>query len=127
MRIAYLDGFSGISGDMFLGALVDAGVPFELLQQTVAALHIGAHVGDVARGPERDFGHQGRCNRERKKDLPREEFWADRDHGKHEPRPTSHDQVHGHVDTARILMAGTSTRFSDHCSRSYQRASQADG
>ncbi len=42
MRIAYLDGFSGISGDMFLGALVDAGVPLELLQKTVAALDVGA-------------------------------------------------------------------------------------
>jgi len=44
MRIAYLYGFSGISGDMFLGALVDAGVPFELLQKTVATLDIGANL-----------------------------------------------------------------------------------
>ena len=29
MRIAYLDCFSGMSGDMFLGALVDAGVSAE--------------------------------------------------------------------------------------------------
>ena len=42
MRIAYLDCFSGISGDMFLGALVDAGVSFELFEKTVAALNIGA-------------------------------------------------------------------------------------
>ncbi|MFZ1919440.1 MAG: nickel pincer cofactor biosynthesis protein LarC [Terriglobales bacterium] len=42
MRIAYLDCFSGISGDMFLGALVDAGVPAALLEQTVAALGLGA-------------------------------------------------------------------------------------
>ncbi|HXE91208.1 MAG TPA: nickel pincer cofactor biosynthesis protein LarC [Terriglobales bacterium] len=42
MRIAYLDCFSGISGDMFLGALVDAGVPPELLQKTVAGLGLDA-------------------------------------------------------------------------------------
>ena len=44
MRIAYLDCFSGISGDMFLGALVDAGVSPRLLEETVAALDIGARL-----------------------------------------------------------------------------------
>jgi hypothetical protein len=42
MRIAYLDCFSGISGDMFLGALVDAGVPADVLRQTVGELNVGA-------------------------------------------------------------------------------------
>ena len=42
MRIAYLDCFSGMSGDMFLGALVDAGVSAALLEETVAALNLGA-------------------------------------------------------------------------------------
>lgn len=44
MRIAYLDCFSGISGDMFLGALVDAGVPVAVLRQTVSELKIGARL-----------------------------------------------------------------------------------
>jgi uncharacterized protein (TIGR00299 family) protein len=42
MRIAYLDCFAGISGDMFLGALLDAGLPPQVLHDTVAALNIGA-------------------------------------------------------------------------------------
>jgi hypothetical protein len=44
MRIAYLECFSGISGDMFLGALVDAGVSVALLEETVAALSLGPGV-----------------------------------------------------------------------------------
>ncbi len=44
MRIAYLDCFAGISGDMFLGALLDAGVPAEVLRGAVTALGLKASI-----------------------------------------------------------------------------------
>jgi hypothetical protein len=52
MRIGYLECFSGISGDMLLGALVDAGVPFTYLEEAAAALNVGARleVRKVSRG-----------------------------------------------------------------------------
>lgn len=38
MRVAYFDCFSGISGDMVLGALVDLGVPLERIQAGIASM-----------------------------------------------------------------------------------------
>ncbi len=44
MKILYLEPFSGISGDMLLGALVDLGVPVSCLEDQVAALGLADRV-----------------------------------------------------------------------------------
>jgi uncharacterized protein (TIGR00299 family) protein len=41
--LLYVDCFSGISGDMLLGALLDAGLPFRTLQDGLAKLAIGGY------------------------------------------------------------------------------------
>ena len=40
MAIAYFDCFSGISGDMILGALVDAGLDLEILKEELKKLPV---------------------------------------------------------------------------------------
>jgi len=40
LKIAYFDCFSGISGDVCLGALVDAGVPMEKLKKELKKIPI---------------------------------------------------------------------------------------
>jgi uncharacterized protein (TIGR00299 family) protein len=92
MRIAYLDGFSGISGDMFLGALIDLGVPLELFQKTVAALDLGITL--EASRVERNGISATKVDvmLNGQKDLPREEFWA---------RAEDHDANHTHANEAR--------------------------
>src|SRR5690348_12588126 len=96
MRIAYLDCFSGISGDMFLGALVDAGVPAERLERTVEALGVGARV-EISRvnrsgisATKVDVYSHG------EKDLPREEYEKQRElkGGSREHGGRSHHHEH---------------------------------
>src|SRR6266550_6276027 len=96
MRIAYLECFSGVSGDMFLGALLDAGVPVRLLEETVAALNVGARL-EISRversgisATKVDVYVGG------EKELPREVYWEQKGH-KHargHAHPHSHDHEH---------------------------------
>jgi len=43
MKIAYLDTFSGISGDMTLGAFISAGVSLDALQRELTKIEIGGY------------------------------------------------------------------------------------
>jgi uncharacterized protein (TIGR00299 family) protein len=43
MKVAYFDCFSGVSGDMILGALIDAGLDAETLRQNLAGLHLSEY------------------------------------------------------------------------------------
>ena len=55
-HILYLDCFSGASGDMVLGALLDAGLPLDALKQALGSLTIpGAALSAqrVLRSPRR--------------------------------------------------------------------------
>lgn len=106
MRIAYLDCFSGISGDMFLGALVDAGVPFELFEHTVATLNVGATLerSHVTRNGIAATKIDVLVNGV--KDMPRDEFWATNQHQDESASVRSHS--HGrHLSSILKIIAAT--------------------
>jgi pyridinium-3,5-bisthiocarboxylic acid mononucleotide nickel chelatase len=111
MRTAYLECFSGISGDMFLGALVDAGVPFSVLEDAAALLNVGARLEShkVTRGGltgtkidvvidtthEHTHGepaHQQAHVHDHQHEHPHT-------HDKQHEHPHTHDHQHEHVHT----------------------------
>ncbi|MBQ8691175.1 MAG: DUF111 family protein, partial [Phascolarctobacterium sp.] len=43
MKAIYLETFAGISGNMFLGALLDAGFPIDVLESELEKLNLGEY------------------------------------------------------------------------------------
>jgi uncharacterized protein (TIGR00299 family) protein len=120
MRIAYLDCFSGISGDMFLGALIDSGVSAKLFEDVVAALDIGARL-EVSRvnrsgisATKVDVLVHG------EKELPREVFWEQNrakqrdghghDHSHKQGQHHEHNHDHHHESSAETVQPHTHGR-----------------
>ena len=56
MKVAYFDCFAGASGDMILGALMDAGLGLEKLKEELAKLHLAHYDLHVKRVTKRGIG-----------------------------------------------------------------------
>jgi uncharacterized protein (TIGR00299 family) protein len=99
-RVMYFDCFSGASGDMVLGALLDAGLPLPALQQALGTLGVGhdltatrvlraginaTHVSLVA-GAGHDADHQ----------HAHHHHSHDHDHHTHDHGHAGHTQAHSH-------------------------------
>ncbi|MBS1801890.1 MAG: nickel pincer cofactor biosynthesis protein LarC [Acidobacteria bacterium] len=155
MRIAYLECFSGISGDMFLGALVDAGVPFSLLDSTTAALNVGARLEcrkvmrgglsgtkiDVITDEQHDHAHpvqdhQHEHPHSHKENDHQHEHSHAHDHHEHEHRHAdgtvhTHQHTHHvHRSLSTILgiieSAALSERVKARASRAFQMLGEAE-
>jgi hypothetical protein len=118
MRIGYLECFSGISDDMFLGALVDAGLSPEVLKQTVAALGVGAEI-EISRvvrsgisATKVDVMAAG------EKELPREEYWEQHGHSH------AHEQEHGNAHAQGHEQGHREAYQHDHHAHSHRHSEQ---
>src|SRR5579871_4730389 len=123
MRIAYLDCFSGISGDMFLGALVDAGVSPGLLEEAVAALNIGAKL---------EISRVNRSGISATKVDVREnggaKHWSERhDEHAHSHSQDRHSHEHSHSEHEHETLALSEHNFGGHNSASQGARTGASG
>ena len=86
MKIAYFDCFAGASGDMILGALLDAGLPIERLREEIAKLNLSHYALDVAKVVKKGIGGS------------QAQIIIDQDH---------HDHHHRHLSHIRDIIASS--------------------
>ncbi|MFZ4795749.1 MAG: nickel insertion protein, partial [Blastocatellia bacterium] len=90
-RTLYLDCFSGISGDMFIGAMIGAGLDFELLKSEIAKLGLSGftlRVGTVDRS--------GISATKFDVDIKRHDHAHDHHHGHGHDHDHHHEHDHHH-------------------------------
>src|SRR5204863_3718057 len=86
-RILYFDCFSGASGDMVLGALLDAGLPFEELRAALGSLAIDGASVSVTKVMRAGISATKFSVREA----------AKHDAGKQDPHDHGHSHAHDHA------------------------------
>ena len=133
MRIGYLECFAGISGDMLMGALVDAGAPIEVLQKTATSLGLGAelHLSRVNRSgiqsTKIDVMVEGKLHEPAAPTGPVEHV---HDHQHHHDHHHHHEHHHGRSlpQIRSLLMAGDLTQRARNLSLSaFTLLAQAEG
>lgn len=88
MKTLYLDIFSGISGDMFVGAMLDLGVDVHQLEHELEKLHLDEFHVHAARGQKANI--QGT-----KFDVHLGDDHHHHDHGHHHHKHKHHEHEHG--------------------------------
>ena len=86
MKTLYLDIFSGISGDMFIGAMIDLGVDAHALEHELEKLKVGGYHLHVARGHKSSI------------EGVKFDVHCEHDH-EHEHHHEHHEHSHEHVHT----------------------------
>ena len=133
MRIGYLECFAGISGDMLMGALVDAGAPIEVLQKTATSLGLGAelHLSRVNRSgiqsTKIDVMVEGKLHEPAAPTGPVEHV---HDHQHHHDHHHHHEHHHGRSlpQIRSLLMAADLTQRARNLSLSaFTLLAQAEG
>ena len=148
MRIGYLECFSGISGDMLLGALIDAGVPFSVLGETAKSLNIGVRleqrkvmrggltgtkVDVIEPGMAAAASHQhthDHAHKHEHKHEPHAHTHEPEPHThehEHKPEPHTHSHDHEHRSLAKILSIIAAAPLSDSVKRQASNAFQVLG
>jgi pyridinium-3,5-bisthiocarboxylic acid mononucleotide nickel chelatase len=146
-RLLYLDCFSGISGDMVLGALIDAGLPFDDLKRALGSLAMSGYHVSTARvlragvsatkfsvretaGQAHDQEHDGGTEHEHRHDHA-----GHHEHGHSHGEPGDHEHSHDHGHAPHrslpqiyelIDRSALSTAGRDRAKALFQRLAEAE-
>lgn len=104
MRIGYWDAFSGISGDMSIGSLIDAGASFDELTEGLASLNTGAAF---------------RCERTIRKGITASKFHVD-----YEPQK-KHRHLH-HIVAMLDAAASLPAQAKQNATKVFERLAEAE-
>src|SRR5436190_7459209 len=95
MRTLYLDLFSGISGDMFIGALLDLGLDAHRLEQELVKLHLDGYHVHVTRSQKGSIAGT-KFDVHLESDHDRHDDGHGHSHHAHDSHVHSHEHVQSH-------------------------------